>query len=228
MLDKLSLPNMANALARFQSIPTGLITDAFLRLGISGWMDEVLPLVPGTRVVGRARTIAYGAVRRTGRLDKSMYALMARLDPGDVMVIGSGGTHDNLLGGNMGGFARRSDLAGIVTDSKTRDRAGLRALGMPLFSRGAGVRPPIEVELRDADVVIECGGAQVRPGDIVVGDDDGVVVVPADRADDVLYQVDDLIGFEEGIDKAIKGGKSVQEIETQVANKKVVRPSVTR
>jgi regulator of RNase E activity RraA len=210
-------------LARFRDLQTGLVTDAFLRLGINGWMDEVLPLAPGSRIVARARTVAFGPVRRSGRLAASMYALISRIRPGEVMVIGSGQTHDNLLGDNMGTFAHRSGLAGIVTDSKTRDRNGLRELGMPVFSRGAGVRPPIEVELRDFDVVIDCGGAQVRPGDIIVGDDDGVVVVPAERAEEVLYQIDDIIEVEKSIGKTIKGGGTVADIERQVAKKKVVK-----
>lgn len=215
-------------LLRFRDIATGAITDAFLRLGLNGWMDEVLPLAPGTRIVGRARTIAFGPVRRAGRLPESMYALIARLDPGDVLVIASGGTHDNLLGDNMGTFAHRRGVAGIVTDSKTRDREGLRALGMPIFSRGAAVRPPIEVEPRDRDVVVDCGGAQVRPGDIIVGDDDGVVVVPADRAEDILFEIEDLALAETAIKSTILAGGTVSEIEAEVARKKVLRSRPNR
>ena len=215
-----ALPNVADAVARFRDVPTGLITDALSRLGLEGWMDEVLPLVPGTRVVGRARPIAYGPIRRAGKLKESMYALIARMAPGDVMVMAAGGTHDNLMGDNMGAFARRHGLAGVVTDSKTRDRAGLKDVGLPIFSRGAGVKPPTEVELRAYDVTVECGGAQVRPGDIIVGDDDGVVVVPADRARDVLFQVEDLMRFESGMEEAIRSGASVKDIEALLVVKK--------
>lgn len=219
-----TIPDAALLVERFRSLSTGVITDAFLRLGISGWMDGVLPLVPGSRIVGRARTIAFGPVRRSGKLTQSMYALMARLSPGDVVVIGAGGTHDNLLGENMGTFARRCGLAGIVTDSKTRDRNGLTELGMPIFSCGAAVRPPVEVEPRSFDVVVDCASAQVRPSDIIVGDDDGVVVVPLERAEEVLFQIEDLLLCEEGIGKAIRGGAPLAAIEAAVARKKVVKP----
>jgi regulator of RNase E activity RraA len=201
MSEKLSIPDAARLIERFQKLPTGVITDAFLRLGIGGWMDEVLPLVPGSRIVGRARTVAFGPIRRSGKVSQSMYALMSRLSPGDILVIGSGGTHDNLLGENMGTFAHRCGLAGIVTDSKTRDRNGLRELGMPVFSRGAGVRPPIKVEPRAFDVALDCGRAQVRPGDI-------------------LFQIEDLLTAEERISKAIKGGATLEEIEAFVSKKK--------
>ncbi|MCA1216941.1 RraA family protein [Streptomyces sp. 8L] len=210
-------------LARFRDIPTSLVTDAFLRLGLSGWMDEILPLAAGSRVAGRARTLAFGPTRRSGKLDASMYELLSRIAGGEVLVMGAGGTHDNLLGDNMATFAHRSGVAGIVTDSKTRDRAGQRALGMPLFSRGAGVRPPIEVEPQAFDVAISCGGAQVRPGDIVLGDDDGVVVIPAERAADVLHEIEDIIEIEEAVGRLIANGGGVREIEQQVAKKKTPR-----
>lgn len=228
MTDKKAPPDSADAAARFEGVPTGLVTDAFLRLGLGGWMDGVLPLSPGSRIVGRARTVAYGPVRRSGQPGVSMYALIARMQPGDVMVMGSGGTHDNLMGDHIGAFAKRCGLAGVVTDSKVRDSMGLRAIGLPVFCRGAAVRPPIEVELRGFDVDIDCGGAQVRPGDIIVADDDGVTVVPADRVDAVLYQAEDLREFEAGMDKAIGGGGTVADIEKLLIKKKTLKPAPGR
>jgi regulator of RNase E activity RraA len=224
MVDTARSQNADPVLERFSGIATGLVTDAFLRLGLSGWMDEVLPLAPGSRIAARARTLAFGPVRGDGRLSASMYALTSRVSAGEVLVLGTGETHDNLLGDNIATFALRAGLAGIVTDSKTRDRRGIRSLGLPVFSRGAAVRPPTEVEPYELDVTISCGGAQVRPGDIVIGDDDGVVVVPADRAADVLYQIDDITQIETEIAAAIRGGHSVTDIERQVARKRVCRP----
>lgn len=223
MSEKNGLPDVADAVARFARIPTGLITDALSRLGLSGWMDDVLPLAPGTRIVGRARTIAFGPLRGVGKPAESMYALISRMADGDVMVMGSGGTRDNLMGDNMGAFAKRCGLAGVVTDSRVRDCVGLRAIGLPVFCRGAGVRPPTEVEVRAYDVAVECGGAQVRPGDIIVGDDDGITVVPAERAEDVLFQVEDLMDFETGMEKAIQGSGTVQDIEALLIKKKTVK-----
>ena len=211
-------------LERFRDIPTALVTDAFLRLGFRGWMDGVLPLVAGSRITGRARTLAWRPVTGSGGLGESMYSLISRISGGEVLVMGTGGTHDNLLGDNMATFAHRTGLVGIVTDSRTRDRDGMRRLGLPIFSRGAAVRPPTEVEPREFDVPVSCGGAQVRPGDIVVADDDGVIVIAAERAEDVLYQLADIAEIEKDVGAVIKGGGSVREIEQQVARKKVLRP----
>lgn len=209
---------------RFAHIATGLVTDAFLRLGLTGWMEGVLPAAPGSHIAGRARTLAWGPVRKEGRLASSMYAIISRVAPGEVLVMGTGGTTDNLIGDNIATFAERSGLAGVVTDSRTRDRAGMRALGMPVFSRGAAVRPPTGVEPYDLDVVVACGGAQVRPGDVIVGDDDGVVVIPAERAEDVLYQIEEIVEIEKAIGETIAAGGDIAAIEAQVGRKKVVRP----
>jgi len=223
MPEKHGLPDIADVVARFARVPTGLITDAFSRLGLSGWMDDVLPLAPGMRIVGRARTVAFGPLRGVGKPSESMYALISRMAAGDVMVMGSGGTRDNLMGDNMAAFAQRCGLSGVVTDSKVRDCTGLRAIGLPVFCRGPGVRPPTEVEVRAYDVAVDCGGAQVRPGDIIVGDDDGITVVPADRAEEVLFQVEDLVDFETGMENTIKAGGTVEEIQALLIKKKTVR-----
>lgn len=209
---------------RFTHVTTGLVTDAFLRLGLTGWMEDVLPVVPGSHIAARARTLAWGPARKEGKLASSMYAIISRIAPGEVLVMGTGGTTDNLIGDNIATFAKRSGLAGVVTDSRTRDRAGMRALGMPVFSRGAAVRPPTEVEPYDLDVVVACGGAQVRPGDVIVADDDGVVVIPAERAEDVLYQIEEIVEIEKAVGETIAATGQVAEIEAQVARKKVVRP----
>lgn len=226
MDDKESLPEMTDLITRFMPIATGLITDALSRLGLRGWMDDVLPLRPGSRIVGKARTIAFGPVRGVGKPPQSMYALISRMASGDVMVVGSGGTRDNLLGDNLGAFAERCGLKGIVTDSKVRDCTGLRELNLSVFCRGPGVRPPCEVEPRAYDVDVDCGGAQVRPGDIIVGDDDGITVVPADRAEEILYQIEDLKAFEAGMERAIQGGGTVEDIETLLTKKKTVKRPV--
>jgi regulator of RNase E activity RraA len=212
-------------LARYATVGTSMVTDSFLRLGMSGWMEDVLPIRPGLKIAARARTLTFRPVRRDGVPASSMYSYISRVAPGEVLVMGTGGTTDNLMGCNMTTFAKRSGLAGIVTDSRTRDRAEIGELGFPMFSRGAAVRPPTSVEVYELDVAVTCGGAQVQPGDIVIADDDGVVVVPAHRAEDVLYQIEDIAEIEAQMVAAIARGAGVSQIEAVAGLKKNLRAS---
>jgi regulator of RNase E activity RraA len=85
------------------------------------------------------------------------------------------------------------------------------------------VRLPLNIEPVALDVPVFCGGAQVRPGDAVVGCEDGVLVVPAPRVDDVLYQLDEVEVCERQLGEAIRGRAPLEEIEAIVKRKKSLR-----
>jgi 5-oxopent-3-ene-1,2,5-tricarboxylate decarboxylase / 2-hydroxyhepta-2,4-diene-1,7-dioate isomerase len=110
------------------------------------------------------------------------------LRPGDVLVIEARGeTGTGTLGDILGLRARTLGAAGIVTDGGVRDSAAVAALGMPVYS--AGPHPAVLGRRHvpwDADVTVACGGATVQPGDVIVGDDDGVLVIPPFLVDDVV------------------------------------------
>ena len=110
-----------------------------------------------------------------------MYRTISSLQPGDILVMASGGTLENLMGDNIATHAQLHGLAAVVTDSTVRDSAGIGELAMPVYARGAAVRLPLNMEPVALDVPVFCGGAQVRPGDVVIGSEDGVMVVPASR-----------------------------------------------
>jgi regulator of RNase E activity RraA len=213
------------ALDRLRSVEAGMISDCMMRLNLSGWMDGVRPVQPGLRrAVGPARTLLFGPRRGEGQWTKSMYRTIASLDPGDVLVFATGGTVENLMGDNMATFAELHGLAAAVTDSTVRDGAGMAELAMPVYARGTAVRLPLNMEPIALDVPVFCGGAQVRPGDAVVGCEDGVMVVPASRVDDVLYELEDVEKCERDLARAIKSRASLDEIEAIVKRKKTLRP----
>ena len=181
------------ALARLQAVEPNLISDCMMRLGICGWMDNVHPIQRSERrAVGRARTLLFGPKRGEGAWSKSMYRTIASLEPGDVLVMATGATLENLMGDNIATFAQLHGLAAVVTDSTVRDTAGMQALSMPVYARGTAVRLPLTMEPIALDVPVFCGGAQVRPGYAVVDSEDGVLVVPESRVADVLYQLPDV------------------------------------
>ncbi len=96
-------------------------------------------------------------------------------------------------------------------------------LAIPVFSRGVTARLPVLTDSIAADVPISCGGAQVRPGDIVVGSRDGVLVIPRGRLEDLLYQLDDIEEIEHRLHKTISEGGTFKEVEALLSHKKKLR-----
>jgi 4-hydroxy-4-methyl-2-oxoglutarate aldolase len=215
----------AKELERMRSIESGMISDCMMRLGLAGWMDGLRPIRSGEcRAVGRARTLLFGPKRGEGGWPRSMYATIASLKPDDVLVMASGSLTENLMGDNMATMAQMQGLAAVVTDSPVRDTAGIAKLSMPVFARGPAVRLPLNLEPVALDVPVTCGGAQVRPGDAVVGCEDGVLVVPEARVRDVLYQLEDVEKVEHELQNAIAQRRSIEEIEAILKRKKTLRP----
>jgi regulator of RNase E activity RraA len=96
-------------------------------------------------------------------------------------------------------------------------------LDIPIFCKGRSARMPVTTEIVAVDVPVNCGGAQVRPGDIVVGSNDGVLVLPGSRIDDILYQLEDMEEIERTLQAAIRNGRPLKEIEALAGRKKKLR-----
>jgi 4-hydroxy-4-methyl-2-oxoglutarate aldolase len=160
----------------FRDAPTGFVTDAFN--GRGSLHHSIKPLDPAMRFCGTAVTAYCGPMDNLAAM-----AVLDFLRPGDVIVIASGGNDTAAVIGDLWAlWAKRIGVAAIVCDGLVRDVPGLLAADIPVFARGwcpnAGYRNgPGEVNLG-----VTCGGVQVGPGDIVVGDRDGIVVVPCAQA----------------------------------------------
>jgi len=213
----------AAARRKLETTPTAIITDVFGRLHLSGWMEGVHPVRPDSHMVGRARTLRFAPVRGSDRPSQSIYGFIRSLAPGDVLVIGADVTCDNLMGDNIARAAQVQGLAGIVTDSRNRDNAAIAGLAMPVFSRGAATRPTVNVELADFDVPVTCADTQVRPGDIILGDRDGVLVIPASQLDAVLYQAADMALVEKDLAAAVDAQAPLEVIDAIRKRKKTLR-----
>src|SRR3989337_1216709 len=158
-------------------------------------------------------------------------ALTVRLYPGDlvdcldalsvaqkgnvIMVDAAGETETSIWGGLMAGLCQQKGVVGAVVDGAIRDTDEIRSLRFPIFSRAIVPRSthspyskrmePIEV-----NVPIHCGGALVSPGDIVLADEIGIVVVPQSQAQDVLARAQALAAQEEVTRQRIREGKTVE------------------
>lgn len=110
-----------------------------------------------------------------------VFSALEAAAPGDVMVIATGGGSLAVLGELFATEARRRGLAGIVIDGRCRDVAGLRRVALPVFARGTIPASGTTTARNPVGETVRCGGVEVSAGDVVFGDDDGVVVAPAAR-----------------------------------------------
>jgi 4-hydroxy-4-methyl-2-oxoglutarate aldolase len=174
----------ADIVARFARLASTALAD-FLALE-SVMRHAIRPLWPGmARIAGPAFTV------RTARHDNLMlHAAIYRAEPGDVIVVEAGDEEMAVAGGNVCAVAQRHGVAGFVVDGVVRDVAEARANGFPLFARGISPIPAGKEGPGEINAAIRCGGVVVNPGDVVVADEEGIVVVPRARAEDVLKKAE--------------------------------------
>ena len=165
--------------AGFRDVPTTTIGDL---LGREQFMDiGIRPQWDAPRLAGPAYTV------RCAKGDNLMlHAAIYRAEPGSVIVVESGDLDYALAGGNVCAIAHRRGVAGFVLDGVVRDIGEVRGLGFPVYSRGVIPKPGGKSAATPLNQPVTCGGITVHPGDVVVADEDGVAVVPAARADEVL------------------------------------------
>ncbi len=174
----------ADTVGKYRKLYTGHVLD---HLGKHGAMhSSIKPVFAGARVCGPAVTVL-GADWRL------RFTAADIAQPGDVIVIVSGSAEHACFGDVTATRWQAKGIAGIVVDGAVRDIAGLRALAFPAFARNVTPRTfhyPAGVDHGAVNVPIACGGVVVTPGDMIVGDEDGVVVIPravaAELADTAL------------------------------------------
>ncbi|MBR1919901.1 MAG: 4-carboxy-4-hydroxy-2-oxoadipate aldolase/oxaloacetate decarboxylase [Spirochaetales bacterium] len=137
---------------------------------------------PGMKLCGPALTV------RCQPLDNlTIHAAMHIAKPGDVMVVTMGGNpNQGPFGDCCTTLAVQRKMGGLVIDTGIRDGENIQHMGFPIFCCGHSVTGTIKKEFGSVNHPISIGGQIVRPGDIMLGDDDGVVVIPLERAEEVL------------------------------------------
>ncbi|MFD0022150.1 RraA family protein [Streptomyces sp. NPDC058382] len=115
-----------------------------------------------------------------------LHAAIHRAEPGSVIVVEAGDVDYALAGGNVCAVAQRRGIAAFVLDGVIRDLAEVREMGFPVFARGVIPVPGKKKAVTPLNEPVRCGGVTVRAGDIVVADEEGIVVTPAARQEQVL------------------------------------------
>jgi RraA family protein len=151
--------------------------------GRRGTLDgRVAPLSPSMRLAGPAFTVE-------GRAGDNLmiHAAMTMARPGDILVVdGKGDRTCALMGSIMLSACKKLGLGGVVLDGAVRDTEELRALGFPVYAVAANPNGPTKSVPGRINWPISCGGTAVQPGDLVVGDADGVVVIEREKAGSLL------------------------------------------
>lgn len=184
---------------RLMAVGTAGLSAALRKRGYHDvFVDRVHPLAPGMRLAGPARTLRFVPFRpdlfaeRGGGFNPQKQAFDT-VAPGEVLVIEARGLADAAtLGDVLALRAHHRGAAGVVSDGAVRDAQAVAATGLPVFAQGA--HPSVLGRRHvpwETDVVITCGGAAVVPGDFLVGDGDGVLVIPAALLDEVLADAEE-------------------------------------
>ncbi|TCT07498.1 4-carboxy-4-hydroxy-2-oxoadipate aldolase/oxaloacetate decarboxylase [Aquabacter spiritensis] len=166
-------------LRRFEGVPTATLSDAMGRHG--AMRSQIRPIFEDVRMVGSAFTVLCFPG------DNLMtHKALQMVGPGDVLVIDDGDHDTGCFGHRSAVQARSRGGVGVVASGSIRDLALLRRERFPVFCRSVSPRAPQKNTPGSINVPVHVGGLVVYPGDIVVGDDDGVVVVPLAQAAQIL------------------------------------------
>ena len=204
--------------AGFKKTYPASVSDAVeLVTGKSGTMRHDMKLVTGKAMVGRAVTSLARPAPPEGATPalatKHSVEMIDEAKPGEVGVIVMEGTLDIAAMGNlMATAATERGMAGMVLDGAIRDIWDVRRMGLTIYARSATPATAVGHYATVAkNVPVECAGVTVRPGDLVVADEDGVVVVPQERAEEVLKKAKEIDDRERGMFPFIKEHKSLQK-----------------
>jgi 4-hydroxy-4-methyl-2-oxoglutarate aldolase len=191
----------------FETLSTGIVSDTMDRLNCM--KAEIKPLVSLPHTIAGPAVTVQCIVGDNLMIHKAIYIAQA----GDILVIDSRGHKDtSVWGAVMTRAAKIRGIKAVVIDGTIRDTRENRELGLPIFSLGAVPAGSQKNWPANINVPISCGGAEVSPGDILIGDDDGVVVVPAKKAKKVLEEAKDRVKMEEKWVKGLESGKTTLEV----------------
>lgn len=204
-------------------VGVAVLTNGLLKRGLRNqFLHGISPVAPGMpAMAGPAFTLRFiparediDTIEALRRPDNVQRRALETCPPGGVLVIDTGNNARSASAGDlMIGRLKVRGCAGIVTDGGFRDIAGVIKVGLPAYQRRASPpATPIGLHSADMDVPIGCADVAVYPGDIVVGDGDGVVVLPAGIAEELATEALETATYDEFAEQRIAAGRSIIDI----------------
>ena len=195
---------------KFKALDTACISDSMDRLGIPCAMLGIHPVVRGTKLCGQAFTVHYTAC---GQIHGTVGDFLDDVLPGEVIVIDNGGRLDCTVWGDIMSYCSSlRGIAGTVIDGVCRDIPVIDELRYPIFTKSTFMRTGKDrVYVDSVNTPVSVSGIQVVPGDLIVADDSGAVVVPFDMVEKVLPIALEIEEKEQYIRDALRKGVSLKE-----------------
>ncbi len=199
----------AAVLKQYEAYATVGAATAHEALGRRGALDSgIKPIRHGVRVLGRAFTC-----RCDPNDNLTLHAALKMAQPGDVLVCDGGGfTEQGMFGDVMASCAVGRGLAGLVVDGGIRDSETISQIGFPVFSRSICMKGAVKETLGQLQIPVVVGGVSVAPGDLVIGDDDGVCIVPASQVATLAAKCVEREAKEARFREALMAGQSTWDL----------------
>jgi 4-hydroxy-4-methyl-2-oxoglutarate aldolase len=199
----------------FRTMDTCCVSDAMDRLGLPGGLLGIKAVVPGQVMCGTAFTVHYVPC---GITKGTVGDFLDEVEPGQIVVIDNAGReYCTVWGDLMSISATLRGIGGTVIDGVCRDVPMVRQLQYRIFTKGTYmVTGKDRVEVDAVNVPVSISGVQVKPGDLLLGDDTGVVAVPAERAEEVLRVAREIAEKEQKIEERLRAGSGLGEARAAV------------
>lgn len=191
----------------YEQVPSTIVSDVTGNVGLE--MDAgIEPAFDPINVAGSAVT-----VKASPGDNLIIHKAITLAEPGDVLVIDCDGyTQTGHIGELMCTSCRAHEIAGIVIDGGYRDRQAIGEMNFPVYGRGTSPCGPLKQDPGSINVTVSCGGVSVDPGDVVVGDTDGITVIPRDSAAEILDAVQAKLAREDEVREKVADGAYLFEL----------------
>ena len=200
------MPAPAELIATLKSLPVATVYEAAGKLGDVS--PAIRPMIEGARLAGPAFTL-----KTMPGDNKAVFHAIDQAPEGSVLVIDGGGTDRvTIWGGTSTVAAQAKGLAGVVTNAAVRDLDEIREARFPVYAPGVAVRGTAKSHPGWMNIPVSIGDAIVRPGDIVLGDSDGLLIVPAEHAAEIAAKALETRKTEESREARLRAGESIKAV----------------